>query len=220
VDFVDIHTHKKPDSGISIINIFPEDAAKIENKKKYSAGIHPQEVSHADITQYLKITEELALLKNVVAIGETGLDKRYPEFELQKEVFLSQIKIAEKHKKPVIVHCVRAYSDLSEILKKHKPKVPFIIHRYSGNKTIAGELLKFGCFLSFGHELFNEKSKPVNVIKAIPPEKLFLETDDYNINIEDIYKKAAELIKINKNDLKNILYNNYVAVFRNAQKLS
>jgi Tat protein secretion system quality control protein TatD with DNase activity len=51
------------------------------------------------------------------------LDKLHPNFDLQKDVFLKQIDIAETQKKPIIIHCVKAYSELLEILKSKNLKI-------------------------------------------------------------------------------------------------
>lgn len=211
--FINIHTHNKTDDKLSVISIFPEEAGLIEENKFYSLGIHPWEVSKININEQLTIVEKFASFKNIIAIGEIGLDKYHDNFELQKDIFLKQIKIAETHNKPIIIHCVKAFSELLGFLKKNKICVPVIIHRYSGNKTIADELIKFGCRLSFGHELFNSKSKTQRVFKNIPINKIFFETDDANIYIEDVYKKAAEIKSIKPMDLKKAIFDNFLADF-------
>ncbi len=211
---INIHTHNKQETNFAIINLFPEEVETIEKTKLYSVGIHPWEVSKIDCDRQIETVKKTASLKNVLAIGEIGLDKLHPGFELQKEVFLKQINIAKEIEKPIIIHCVKVYSELLEILKKEQLKIPVIIHRYSGNITIAGELLKFGCFLSFGHELFNNKSKTPKVFKKIPVENLFLETDDAEISIEDVYRKASELKNLPVETLKNRILQNYKTVFK------
>ena len=211
--FVNIHTHKESKLRFALTNIFPEDAQKIEENKYYSIGIHPWEVTNVDIDKQLNIVKELAEKKNVLAIGEIGLDKYRENFDLQKKVFLKQVQIAKEYNKPIIVHCVKAYSELLEILKTKIQKVPVIIHRYSGNKTIADELIKFGCFLSFGHELFNEKSKAPRVFKKIPLENIFLETDDSEIDIKEIYQKASDIRAIDIEDVQNAVFSNFNKCF-------
>ena len=202
MQLINIHTHNKQSKGIALINLFPEDIGEIEETKFYSAGIHPWKVSEIDIDKQIEIVKRTATLKNILAIGEIGLDKLHPDFELQKAVFLKQIDIAKDVRKPIIIHCVKAYSELLEILKKETLKIPIIIHRYSGNITIAGELLKFGCYLSFGHELFNTKSKTPKVFKKIPLDYLFLETDD------------AEIKEIPIETLKTQILQNFKTVFK------
>ncbi len=211
--FVNIHTHKGMNSGFALINVFPDNALKIEENKFYSIGIHPWEVIKVDIEKQLNIIREFSGRKNVIAIGEIGLDKLRENFDLQRDVFLKQIHIAKELQKPVIIHCVKAFFELTEILKAEKLNVPIIIHRYSGNITMADLLIKFGCHFSFGHELFNEKSKVQQVFKSIPIEHLFLETDDAEIDIKDVYQKASELKAVELDTIKERLFNNFNKVF-------
>jgi len=191
--FINIHTHNHNTSSFSVINIFPEDVDNIVPEKLYSAGIHPWNVTKINIPEQLQIVSETVQKENIIAVGEAGLDKLHPNFDKQKDVFIKQIKIAEANKKPLIIHCVKAFSELLEIFKKEKPAEAIIIHRYSGNITLAEQFIKFGCYLSFGNELFNEKSKTPKVFKKIPLKNIFLETDDADIQISSVYQKAAEL---------------------------
>ncbi len=214
--YIDIHTHSnKLSENLNIINVFPEDIDTIKEDNFYSLGLHPWEIPNVNIDEQIKIIEKNVRKKNILAIGETGLDKFKPGFNKQKDVFLKQIKIAEDHNKPIIIHCVKAYSELLEIFKKEKPEIPVIIHRYSGNKTIADQLLKYNCYLSFGHELFNTKSKPANIFKSILNTNIFLETDDSALSVFEIYKKAAELKNINIEELKLIIKQNFTKCFGN-----
>ena len=208
------HSNKKTES-LNIINVFPEDIDTIKKNRFYSLGLHPWEVLNVNIEEQLTVIKNYAEKPNILAIGETGLDKYKEAFDLQLKVFLRQIKIAGDHNKPVIIHCVRAYSELLEIFKKKELKIPVIIHRYSGNKTIADQLLKYNCYLSFGHELFNSKSKSARVFKNIPNANIFLETDDSALSIFEICQKASELKKINIEDLKVIINNNFTKCFGN-----
>ncbi len=211
---INIHTHKKQDNNLSIINLFPEEHSFINERKNYSIGIHPWEVSKVDVDEQLKIVERYSFSKNIIAIGEIGLDKYHQNFYLQKEVFLKQIAIAQKSNKPIIIHCVKAFSDLLHILKSEIISVPIIIHRFSGNKTIADKLIDFGCYLSFGHELFNSKSKTQRVFKSINLKNIFFETDDANIKIEEVYKKASEIKLIKSEVLKQQISDNFQNVFK------
>lgn len=216
MQFIDIHTHSnKKTESLNIINVFPEDIDTIKKNRFYSLGLHPWEVLNVNIEEQLTVIKNYAEKPNILAIGETGLDKYKEAFDLQLKVFLRQIKIAGDHNKPVIIHCVRAYSELLEIFKKKELKIPVIIHRYSGNKTIADQLLKYNCYLSFGHELFNSKSKSARVFKNIPNANIFLETDDSALSIFEICQKASELKKINIEDLKVIINNNFTKCFGN-----
>jgi len=211
--FINIHTHNHDASSVSVINLFPEDVDSIVPEKLYSIGIHPWNVTKINTPKQIQTISETAEKENIFAIGEIGLDKLHSEFNLQKDVFLKQINIAKMLDKPIIVHCVKAFSELLEILKTEKLTIPVIIHRYSGNITVAEQLLKFGCYLSFGHELFNSQSKVSKVFKKIPLKYIFLETDDAKITINDVYEKAAEIKTISVTELNEKIRSNFKICF-------
>jgi TatD DNase family protein len=199
---------------LSVLNLFPEEFDQIKEDGLYSIGLHPWEICKGDREKKIEIVKVHGARPEVIAVGEIGLDKYKEEFDLQKDVFIRQIEIAKTLQKPIIIHCVKAFSELSEILKLTKPPLPVILHRYSGNKTIVDQLIKYNCFFSFGHELFNERSKTHRVFKAIPLSRIFLETDDSDYDIEDIYKKAADLKEIKPDDLILAIRNNFARCFK------
>ena len=103
------------------------------------------------------------------------------------------MNIAVSFHKPVIIHCVKAYSELLEILKKYNIKIPSIIHCFNENEQIAEQLMNYKICFSFGKSILNAESKAAKVFKQLPPDRVFFETDDSELSISDIYKKAAEL---------------------------
>ncbi len=215
--FINIHTHQAHEGDFEIINLFPEEVGMIVAERYYSVGIHPWDVATADIEIQMRITDAFATHPNVLAVGEIGLDKMKPEFELQKEVFETQFEIAERIGKPIIVHCVKAYSELQEILNRRQTQIPVIVHRFSGNKTIAEQMIRFGCYLSFGHELFNVRSKTRAIYKAIPLNRIFHESDDAEIGIREIYAEGARIRGIKEEELQAQILINYGRCFPGGQ---
>lgn len=124
----------------------------------------------------------LALEPKVVAVGECGLDYyRLGEGtkKIQKEVFIKQIELAFVVKKPLMIHCRQAYSDLLRILHAHSKILnspPGITHFFSGDKEEAKKLLGMGFYFSFGGVITFTKDYD-EVVKYIPLEKILLETD-------------------------------------------
>lgn len=212
--YINIHTHKGSPHKFTLRNLFPKEINLINDEGLFSVGLHPWDVTHADLIKSLQKVKNAAIIKNVIAIGEIGLDKYRNAFELQSEAFLQQIDIAIHYKKPIVIHCVKAYSELLALLKDKQLKIPVIIHRYSGNRTIADQLIKFGCYLSFGHELFNDRSKVSRVFKTVPEEYIFLETDDSEISIEEVYQKASELRNISIAELQKRIITNFESCFK------
>ncbi len=147
---------------------------------------------------------------NCKAVGECGLDKRIEtSIEIQKKILIPQLLLAEKYKKPVILHCVAAYQEIIEIKKELKLTIPMVIHGFSKNSQVAESLIKNGFYLSFGKYLLLNLELE-NVLKTIPLNQLFLETDMIDQTIFEVYSKAESVLNI---DLKPIIEENYNRVF-------
>lgn len=195
---VDIHTHKIPSEGIAIYNT--EIGGIKENilqdaDKLFSAGIHPWHAAEATDEIFEQLVQ-CATRKEVVMIGECGLDKHSSATSgLQAMVFERQVQLSEKMCKPLIIHCVGCFNELFEIRKKLQPRQLWIIHGFRGKPELARQVLKSGCALSFG-EHFNPES-----VRVTPTEKLFAETDESNLPIEEIYKRIAEAKMCSAQDL-------------------
>lgn len=213
-DIIDIHTHFVVPNTRQIVNRFVDD--NIPNEGMFSLGLHPWKIEPTNIANILKeIEEKIELKKNIVAIGECGIDRAIMiPINIQKQVFKAHISLAEKYKRPLIIHCVKAYSDMLEVLKESKPALPWIFHGYNSNNIIARQLTDRGCYISFGKGLLTS-AKNQQVFKNLPLRNVFLETDESHEKIENIYKKAAELHHICIDNLKEQIYNNFIRVFGN-----
>lgn len=217
IPFIDIHTHQKAaDSNqIAIINTMLHEAES-ENLMSVSAGWHPWHLAGGQSDEMLTRLDLKAQSHKVLAIGECGIDRTidYPT-EKQVGIFTFHIDIGEKYRKPVIVHCVKAYSDLLHVLKNRKPKVPLILHGYNGNLQQTQQLLKYNVFFSFGEHLFKPRRQTIQVINEIPMKRIFLESDESAISIEKIYLRAAEILACSMSALKKQIYENYISIFGN-----
>ena len=178
----------------------------------FSAGIHPW-FTENNTFEIEMVQLEKALNKlNVVAVGECGLDKACKtDFQLQENCFKRQIRLANILKKPLIVHCVKAFSETITLLQKEKCNVPVIFHGFNKGKILAEQLISKGYFLSFGKHLF--QTRTAAVFKTLPLTHIFLETDDATISIMEIYKIAAELRGISVELLSNQIESNVRVVF-------
>ncbi len=156
----------------------------------FSAGIHPIS-GHDDYEENFSWLKETATLDNCVAIGECGLDGRIDVDEkIQEEIFHRQISLANDLKKPLIIHCVKRYSELIRI--KNFADVPMVIHGFNKKKSIAGELLKHQFYFSFGKSLLY--NIPLQeFLKSLPDDRFFLETDDADFEISELYQLAASI---------------------------
>lgn len=149
----------------------------------FSVGVHPY---HID--EYCEKTLELYIQHpKCVAVGECGLDYyRLPEDEsekeeninLQKEVFISQINLAKKYKKPLIIHIRDASNDSKAILLENNAgDVGGVLHCFNADEQLLS-LAKENFYFGIGGVVtFKNAKKLVNVLPKIPRDKLVLETD-------------------------------------------
>ena len=219
--FYDAHTHKQSDKQtIAIENLIlsPLDKKEIKKNHFYSVAYHPCFLSEKENSK-IDLLEELIQKENVCAVGELGLDKTCAHYDLQKELFIQQILLAEKYKKPAILHTVQAYSDILEIRKKTKAQQFWIYHNFNSSKQMAAELIKNKGILSFGKLLFNEKSKAYHLFKEIGKEDFLLETDDSEFSIQEVYQKAAEIKNTSISAIKENVQCNFARVFSSIQNI-
>jgi TatD DNase family protein len=153
-----------------------------------------------------------------LAIGEAGLDKLVQtSFELQEEFFVQQAQLASALNKPMIIHCVKAYGEILNIRNQLKVKNIWIFHGYGSSLQMARQLIDQGCMLSFGSVLFKDEAKATQAFEKLKPEQYFLETDDTDYSIEDIYLQAAERAKLRLEELKNLQIMNFRRVLPGVQ---
>lgn len=214
--FFDFH-HHDPSENFGIYNL------KLNENPPtnfFSAGIHPDSVSE-NFEENIKWLHEVSGLQKCVAIGECGLDGLINVDEkLQEKVFAMQIQLANELQKPLIIHCVKRFSQVLQFRKI--AKVPMIIHGFNKRKTIGDDLLKNGFCLSFGKSvLYNVNLQ--DFVKDFPTEKLLLETDSSDFEIKELYQKVADLKNISLQDLQEKIKENLRNLnipYKNAEKVA
>ncbi|QIY92762.1 TatD family hydrolase [Chryseobacterium gallinarum] len=202
MEFFDFHHHKKYIRN-GIYNLgFGQSLPDLP----YSIGIHPQDIDIHNVEKQLHWMKD-TILHNCFAIGECGLDSLVPvDQKVQEEVFLRQIEIANEIKKPVIIHCVRKFYEV--ISFKKKAEQPMIIHGFNKKRQIAEDLIANNFYLSFGKAVLYHLSLQ-DILKSTPLNKIFLETDNEDFNIGELYQKVSEikgisLDKLNEQILENL----------------
>ena len=211
--YTNLHTHHFTNNNgvIEIVNQYPNELC--ENINNFSIGIHPWHINENTFETELKLIEQKINLPNCMAIGECGLDKRIDiPLSLQTDIFELHLLLAEKHNKPVIIHCVAAFNELIAIKNKLKLTIPLIIHGFSKNENVAKSLLDAGFYISFGKYIMTNPTL-AEVLFKIPKDKLFLETDSSDFKIEDVYNKAASIKGILPEEVKLIIQKNFEVVF-------
>lgn len=211
---IDFHTHRAHEAGnIQIRNIFAQDLPIDEPDYFFSAGLHPWHIGAVNLEECFRAINRASEQKNMLAVGECGLDRLIDTgFALQEWCLKQQNQIAENHHKPLIIHCVRAYSDLMKLKKEANSGLPWIIHGYRGNLETTLSLIRHEFYFSVGEQLLKDEAKH-DVFRSIPIERLFLETDESELSIAEIYSMAAQILKIDENELTQILANNFKAIF-------
>ena len=126
IPFIDVHTHQKakPQNGcIAVVNLLANETVipNHEINTFYSIGLHPWHIAVETQNSSIENIEQSLKNKAIIAIGETGLDRANgTQMEMQKTVFERHLLLAQKFNKPLIIHAVRSYPDIIEVLKKYK----------------------------------------------------------------------------------------------------
>jgi len=217
-DYIDIHTHgAEPVTGIfSIETLLAHEQRQPENLPGilFSFGIHPWHLDEKNHNQ--QITNVIMIADNplVIAIGEAGFDKiKGPSIELQRRAFEEQVYLAEEQKKPVVIHCVRYWDELVQMNKKLKPKMPWLVHGFRGKKDLASQLISKGMYLSFWFD-FIVKPESSQLVRSLPKDRIFLETDGAGVDIKDIYNKVAADLELSVDELKVQILSNFNDIFK------
>ena len=144
-----------------------------------AVGSHPDvadEVSEAVLEEYRKLCK---LHSKVKAIGEIGIDYHYEDIprELQLKAFRMQMELAREVGLPAIVHEREAHEDGMAVVREF-PDVTGVFHCYSGSAEMAKVLVDKGWYIGFtGVLTFKNARKAIEVVQAIPLERIVLETD-------------------------------------------
>jgi len=160
---------------------FPRIYANLSGMKDvyHAVGVAPSEVTNpgpdvvATIEKYLQY-------KNVVAVGETGLDyyKQFGDKRSQIELFITQLEIAQKHNLPVIIHNRDAGRDVYDVLTERLPDAGAILHCYSEDAAFAKKCLDKNIWFSFAGNLTYRNARNLHeTIMNIPVDRILIETE-------------------------------------------
>lgn len=201
MSYFNFHHHKiNVTEGIYNVDLFnsvPENP--------YSIGIHPKDINPEQLSKQFEWLHQ-NIQNHCFAIGECGLDAFVDANEkLQQEIFLKQINIANECKKPIIIHCVRKFSELIPFRKKTKNAM--IVHGFNKKQRIADQLLENNFHLSFGKAVLYNLSLQ-NTLKDTPLDRLFLETDNDDFEISELYHKVSEIKNISLENLQEQIFIN------------
>lgn len=194
-------------------------------------GIHPHDADTADYDMY----EELATLsssKKVVAIGEIGLDYHFDDGcprAIQKGAFIEQIELADTLGLPIILHIRDAYEDAKEILFSERRYIRngLLLHCYSGSNEFVKIFNELDAYYAFGGAItFKNAKHNIEALKAVPRDRLLLETDcpymtpePYRAKCNEpkyvslVADKAASVLDVSREDIERITSENAKRLF-------
>ncbi len=156
-----------------------------------SFGIHPWESDRYDPDDYMELYEIAPI------IGEIGLDSVWTDIpqEIQLECFRKQLSIAEKLKKPAVLHTKGCEAETALLTEDFG--CPLLIHWYSGDMETLNRFIDRGCFFTLGPDAAcGDRERLQTMLSRVRPERLFAETD----GIDSIFWAAEEYA-----DLKQLL---------------
>lgn len=225
------HTHHE-DTVPCLLNSRAEDVQTDGSGTVCSVGLHPWDVGE-DYERRLSVLRCVAGYDNVWAIGECGMDKvRGGAFPLQIEVFKIQVGVSEEVKKPLIVHCVKAYDELLAIRKEHvdrckgcgREPLPWILHGFRGKPEQAKQMMAKGMLLSFSHQYnidslrYAYEQAMLHTSASIEEQQysvcssdslfttcpFFLETDDLRLSVRQIYEQVGRHLGVDVGRLESL----------------
>jgi len=205
----------------------------LDFSKKYdivqaSLGIYPPDALHRETSKEIKfdLDKELEFIKknknDFIAIGEIGLDYLgEPNKELQKKVFTNVLELAEKLKKPVIIHSRKAEKDCVDILENYKLKV--IMHCFHGNFKLVKRIQENNWNFSIPTNIVRLLHFQ-QIVKQVSLNQLLTETDSPYLSpyrdkrnessfIVETIKKISEIKKITKKEIEEQIFSNFKKIF-------
>ncbi len=214
MSYFNVHTHRKPQgkTEFCIRNAYLNAALKLPANYYISAGLHPWFVHRFTKDELLSKLPLILSEPSVLAVGEIGLDKLTPHFELQLQYFELQLAMAGEYQKPAIIHNVKAAQELRTFFIKHKHDL--VLHGFTGGIELWKQLNPQGkTHVSIGKHVFKASKDLIGLIQQIPIEFLFAETDQSTISIETIYQEIAKIRGLSVEELEAQLAFNFKRVF-------
>lgn len=197
-------------------------------------GIHPW-MAHSSEDGWRERLAGLLEKHPQASIGECGLDQwvASPSLEIQRPVFQNQLRLAREMRRPVTIHCLKAWGPLFETFTECPPPPRFLMHSFGGSIETARRLVPLGAYFSFsGYFLHPHKAAVLEVFRQLPRERILLETDapdmlppDENIshplpeklnhpaNLPAIGRALAAALGITAQDLAELTRANAAAMF-------
>lgn len=198
-------------------------------------GISPNDVPKSLSEVDLMIEEIENIIKQdknnkIVAIGEIGLDYYWNKEnkDIQREVFIKQIKLANKYNMPIVIHTREAVDDTLKILRENSVNNKGVFHCCPLNRELVKQGLDLGFYISFaGPVTFKNSKNAEEIVNMVPINKMLIETDSPYLapepkrgtrndsrNVKHIAEKIASFRNISVEEFANYTYENAMKIFR------
>jgi len=142
-------------------------------------GLHPWHVGGRSAAWAQALEHYLAVRPS--GVGEIGLDRRIaPRDEAQQEVvFLAQLDVARRLRRPAVIHCLQAWGRLLDLLDRFgELPAGMMFHAFGGSRETIDRLAARGAYFSFGASALSPRCRKARAaLQAVPIERLLLETD-------------------------------------------
>ena len=204
-------------------------------------GIHPWAVSSQPVTDAAVQTAgdnlaEHLLRHRLACIGEAGLDRspaHIASFDAQLRLLKMQLALAADTARPISLHCVRAWGPLLNLLRRFgtpatspvasisasgpPPRFRFMLHAFYGPAELAAEAVRLGGWISLSEKSFRNPAKSASVIRAVPADRLLIETDFSASSsadpahlqiLENNYNVVSEIRNTSPERLRTAVWNN------------
>lgn len=209
------HTHRKPSTETETVvrNAWLHvPATSLPSNYLLSFGIHPWYADRLNDKTFELLTRCLKH-PSAVAVGECGLDRnRGPALEVQIQTLMRQAEVAQSTEKAIIIHCVKAWSELLRALRDIH--TPIVLHGYSGSPATTRQALDHpDIYFSIGRIRDSEQTKMQENLKMIPLNRILAENDVSGIPLAEIYTNLQKLIGCSSEKLKNSIQENFQRVF-------
>lgn len=215
--FVDIHSHRPPtrDGSLALVCVDPARAARpAPPGTSFCCAVHPWEASATDAGDRIRAIRGLVDENRLSAIGETGFDRirRTAPLEAQIALFRLHADLADEAGLPLVVHSVRANADVLAESSRRRARSVWIIHGCSAGPEELERILSKGIAVSMGPR---ELARPGagQALRGTPPDLLFLETDDSEVGIEEVYRVAAGKLDCPVDSLVRRIHGNWLRLF-------
>lgn len=205
--------HQMQEEGVEkIVNIgtsIQESRQSIELAKQYpgylyaTCGIHPEELPETQeaLDVMLVQLEQMAQAKEVVAIGEIGLDYHWnsENKEWQQQAFIQQIEMANRLHLPISLHTRDAIDDTIAIIRNYPIEKQGILHCCPMNRELVKQALEHDYYIAFGGvATFKNAKNAQEIVQMVPDNRILIETDAPYL--------APEPLRGTRNDSRNLTY--------------